>query len=432
MTKCAGFRTAKGVSKDCSAPLISDRIHSRSRRSARDYFPSNEYLIRRCRLQPILRGWLTTVAIFLLLEISGVQSVRAAQSSSPSRPIQNLIDGARKEGQLNLFLVTSLTERGARELSQAFNKRFGLNVKFNATMGDATREFPQAIQESKVGLPPSYDVMYASDTFVLQFLTSGGAERIERWEELLKEAAPEAYPIRDRVSPLDLNGYAFAWGTRAKVINYNTDLIAEKDLPKTRAEMGDPRYAGDYFLPPFITDAEYGILNYPKERWLEVVRSWSKSNPPILAYEAGLQRMLLGEFKFAQSNDYYVFKYKGRDPKTSMGLAFFGDLTPLTYTWHVVLKGAKNPNAAKLFTLWASGSEANRIFENLEYAATGNLLLGTGPMSRHIRDALDKRKIKLTGWWDSKKNQDVLRWYTTNEGRAYSRELSAAQSGRKQ
>jgi len=53
-------------------------------------------------------------------------------------------------------------------------------------------------------------------------------------------------------------------------------------------------------------------------------------------------------------------------------------------------------------------------------------------MSRQIRDSLDTRKIKLTGWWDSKKNQDVLKWYTTDEGRAYSRELSAAQSGRKQ
>lgn len=374
------------------------------------------------------------VAVFITLglEFAFGRLVLAAVSATPPSRVQQLIDGARKEGQLNLFLVTSLTERGARELNQAFNRRFGLNIKFNSTLGDATREFPQAIQEAKVGLPPSFDVMYASDTFVLQFLTSGGAERIDRWEELLKEVAPEAYQIRDRVSPLDLNGYAFAWGTRAKVINYNTDLISEKDLPKTRSEMGDPKYAGDYFLPPFITDAEYGILNYPKDRWLEVVRSWSKSNPPILAYEAGLQRMLLGEFKFAQSNDYYMFKYKGRDPKTPMGLAFFGDLTPLTYTWHVVRKGAKSPNAAKLFTLWASGSEANRIFENVDYAATGNLLLGTGPMSRQIRDALDTRKIKLTGWWDSKKNQDVLKWYTTDEGRAYSRELSAAQSGRKQ
>ena len=97
----------------------------------------------------------------------------------------------------------------------------------------------------------------------------------------------------------------------------------------------------------------------------------------------------------------------------------------------MVRKGAKSPNAAKLFALWATTSEANRIFENLDYAATGNLLLNTGPMSRQISQALDKENIKPVSWWDSKKNQDLLRWYATDEGRAYSRELSAAQTGRK-
>jgi iron(III) transport system substrate-binding protein len=372
------------------------------------------------------------IALVLFLGAVGAhgfsnESARAAES----RALQQLIEGARKEGQVNLFLVSSLSERGARDLNQAFNKRFGLNVKFNSTLGDATRQFSQTIQELKIGLPPSFDSMYVSETFVFQMLAESGVERIDGWEEILKEISPEAYQVRDKVSPLDLSGYAFAWGTRAKVMNYNTESIAEKDLPKTRVEMGDPKYAGMYFMPPFITDTEYGILVYPKDKWLDVVRTWGKSKPAILAYEAGLQRMFLGEFKFAQSNDYYMFKYKSRDPKTPIGLAFFNDLTPLTYAWHVVRKGAKNPNAAKLFALWATSPEANRVFENLDYSATGNLLLKSGAMSRQVSQALDKRNIKLSSWWDSKKNQDLLRWYATEEGRAYSRELSAAQTGRK-
>jgi iron(III) transport system substrate-binding protein len=369
--------------------------------------------------------------VTLVLELTFGALVHAAAPATAQRPVQQLIEGARKEGQVNLFLVTSLSERGARELNQAFNKRFGLDVKFNSTMGDASRQFSQTVQELKIGVPPTFDSMYVSETFVFQLMAEGGVERVEGWEELLKEISPEAYSIRDKISPLDLSGHAFAWGTRAKVMNFNTDLIAEKDLPKTRVEMGDPKYAGMYFMPPFITDAEYGILMYPKDKWLEVVRSWGRSKPTILAYDAGLQRLLLGEFKFAQSNDYYMFKYKSRDPKTPIGLAFYSDLTPLTYAWHVVRKGAKNPNAARLFALWATSSEANRIFENLDYSATGNLLLKTGAMSRQISEALDKRNIKVVSWWDSKKNQDLLRWYSTDEGRAYSRELSAAQTGRK-
>jgi len=141
--------------------------------------------------------------------------------------------------------------------------------------------------------------------------------------------------------------------------------------------------------------------------------------------------MLVGEFKFAPSNDHYLFKYKGRDPKTPIGMAFFKDLTPLTYAWYVVHQRARHPNAAKLFALWATSPEANRIFENLDYSATGNLLLGTGPMSYQITRALEKKNIKLVSWWESKKSLEVLRWFGTPEGAAYSKELAAAQSGRK-
>src|SRR4026209_2582822 len=153
------------------------------------------------------------IAVFITLGLELVfgRLVLAAVSATPPSRVQQLIDGARKEGQLNLFLVTSLTERGARELNQAFNKRFGLNLKFNSTLGDASRQFSQTVQELKMGLPSSFDGMYVSETFVFQMLAEGGVERVEGWEELLKEISPEAYAVRDRVSPLDLNGYAFAW-----------------------------------------------------------------------------------------------------------------------------------------------------------------------------------------------------------------------------
>jgi ABC-type Fe3+ transport system substrate-binding protein len=358
-------------------------------------------------------------------------SFAPAAEKSEQQQVQQLINGARKEGQLNVSLVSSLSEAGARELNQAFNRRFNLNLKFNVTLGETTRQFPRVMEELKLGLPPSFDAMYVSETYIVHLIKAGGVEPIDNWVAMLKEISSEAHRVANELSPLDLKGHAFAWGTRAKVLNYNTDLISEKELPRTHIEFGDPKYSGAYFMPPFITEAEYGILVYPKDRWLEIVKTWGASKPEILNYEAGLQRMFLGEFKFAQSNDYYMFKHKARDPKTPIGLAFFEDFTPLTYAWHVTRKGARNPNAAKLFTLWATSPEANRVFENLDYSATGNLLLNTGPMSRQIKDALDKRKIKLISWWDSQKNADVLEWYASGEGQMYKKELSAAQTGRR-
>ena len=375
-----------------------------------------------------LAGGLLALSVLICPGMGTVAPVGAQVSGK--QLLTQLIEGARKEGQLNVLVVSSQGEAGVRELNQAFNRRFGLNVKFNGTIASIDSYFSRILEELKIGIDPSFDAIYVAEEFVFPLMAAGGLARIDNWEALLKEISPEAYQVRDRVSPPDVAGYAFAWGTRAKVINYNTDLISESALPQTRVDMGDPKYAGMYFLPPFITDTQYGILTYPRDKWLEVVRSWSRWKPPILTYVAGLQRMFLGEFKFAPSNDYYQFQYKGRDPKTPIGMAFFKDLTPLTYAWYVVSKGAKHLNAAKLFALWATSSEANRIFENLDYSATGNLLLGTGPMSRQIKQAVEQKNIKLVSWWDSKKNLDLLRWFGTPEGAGYSKELAAAQTGR--
>jgi ABC-type Fe3+ transport system substrate-binding protein len=97
----------------------------------------------------------------------------------------------------------------------------------------------------------------------------------------------------------------------------------------------------------------------------------------------------------------------------------------------MVRKGARHPNAAKLFALWATTSEANRIIENPNYSGSPNLLLGTGPISRQEIKALKDRNIKPVSWFDSPENVEKLLWYETEEGKRYVRELSAARLGRK-
>jgi len=157
---------------------------------------------------------------------AGPMPAAAAQASEGQRLLEQLVEGARKEGQLNVFLTSSQRERGVKELNQAFNRRFELNVKFNVTLASITRNFAKVVEELKIGLTPSHDVMYLSEGFLFPLLQIGGIARIDNWEALLKEISPEAYQVRDKISPLDMAGYAFAWGNRVKGINYNTDLIS--------------------------------------------------------------------------------------------------------------------------------------------------------------------------------------------------------------
>jgi ABC-type Fe3+ transport system substrate-binding protein len=346
--------------------------------------------------------------------------------------LQQLIEGARKEGHLNWYPVSSLGSDGAKAIAQVFNKRFGLNIRINADVsGRIATVFSKAIVETKSGLPPTFDVMYGPDHRAFELKQGGGLERIDNWDALLKEISPEAYAVREKISPLDIAGYAFLWANRIKCINYNPNLIKESELPQNITDLGNPKYKGAFSLAPFVTDAEFGTLVYPKDRWMEIVRTWGALNPPIMTYEAGVQRMLLGEFKFLPSNGEYLFEIKGKNPKAPIGIAFFKDLTANSYVFHMVRKNAKNPNTAKLFALWTTTPEANRFFE-VDYVTSPNLVLGTGPISRQLNTLLKERNIKPVSWFDSKENLAKLLWYyQTEEGKRYVAEMAKARTGRR-
>ena len=375
--------------------------------------------------------WCISVLVFSL---SG-PAVRPAATAeiSGQQLLKQLIEAARKEGRLDYFTISSQGERGAREIETAFNRRFDLNIKFNTDLsGGEAEKFSQAQMEAAAGIPPTYDVLQGPEHRPLGAWEKKAIQYIDNWEALLKEISSEAYEVRDKISPLVLAGYAFAFANRVSALNYRTDLISEDELPQTRKELGNPKYKGMYPADKWITTTQFGTLVYSRDEWLKIVQSWSWWNPPVLHYPVAVQRMMVGEFKFIPTNAYYVFQVKARDPKAPIGLAFFKDLTPVSYVLHHVQKGAKHPNAAKLFVLWSTSPEAQNIWESVENASAENLMLkrGTGPMSTNVREALLKKNVKLVSWWDNKKALDTFLWYSTPEGQEYSKKLEQAQYGR--
>ena len=248
--------------------------------------------------------WMRTAiqGIFLATHATAFSAdvfAQAAKGAESQQSLKQLIEAARKEGRVDWYALNSLRSQGARAVGQAFNKRFGLNLQVNADMSGRTVEkLSDEIIKSKTGLPPSYDVMYGPDDRIVRLWQNGGMERVDRWDVLLKEISAEGYAVKDKISPLDLAGYAFLSGTRIKAINYNTSAIAEADLPQTRADLGNPKFHGTYVLEPFTTTTEFGVLVYPRDRWLEIVRSWGSWTPPLISNQAAVDRMLLGEFKF--------------------------------------------------------------------------------------------------------------------------------------
>src|SRR5262245_14165929 len=354
--------------------------------------------------------------------------VSTQAADAPSSGLKSLVDGARREGRLNVTVVTSQGAKGGEALGEAFKRRFGLadmKVAFylnQGTAGDAHK----AIAEYQSGIPPTFDAMYFVDEAVLLLKDSKAISRIDNWQPLLAEIAPEAYKVKDKLSPQPFDGYAFTWATRINAILYNPKLISREELPKTLTEYGNPKYKGKYSVPPWITRAIMGTLKYDKEEWLNVVRSWGRNKGHMLAFNAGIDRLLLGELAFLAANDYYYYAEKDKDRNAPIGLSFFEDLTTLHRAMNVVLEGARNANAAKLFVLWSMGAEASLLFQKYSYAP--NVYLGKrGPLSAAIVSELEKRNIKPVTWFDSPQTIKEFLWYETAEGKKYAQALDRAQ-----
>lgn len=368
------------------------------------------------------------VGLFGLFAVAPFVPTTALAGSAQVSGLKGLIEGARREGQLKVTVVTSQGAKGGGALGEAFKRRFGLvdmKITFDLNSGTAG-DAHKAIAEHQSGIPPTFDAMYFVDEAVLLLKNAGAISRIENWEPLLAEIAPEAHKARNKLSPQPFDGYAFTWATRTNAILYNPKLISKDELPKTLPEYGNPKYKGRYSVPPWITRAIIGTLKYDKEEWLKVVRSWGRNKGHMLAFNAGIDRLLLGELAFLSANAYYYYAEKDRDPKAPIGLSFFEDLTTLHRAMNVVLEGARHPNAAKLFTLWSIGEEASLLFQKYSYAP--NVFLGKkGPLSTAIVTELEKANIKPVTWFDTPKTLKQFLWYETAEGKKYAQAIDRAQ-----
>jgi ABC-type Fe3+ transport system substrate-binding protein len=343
-----------------------------------------------------------------------------------SAELRALVDAARREGQLDLMIVSSVGEKGAKDLTGAFKARFGLDIALNADLsGQESQKFNQAVAETKAGIPPTFDLMQGSDENILSLKEVGGLDAISGWESLLSEIAPDARKVKDKVSPGELAGFSFVWATRTVALFYNPKLVASSDLPKTWKQLGEPKYKGAFSMPPWTTITLMGLLKYDKNEWLEVVRTLGRNKREILTYDAGVQRVLLGDLKFTYGNADSYFEHKADDPKAPIGQTFFQDFTPIRQVSYAVRAKAKHPHAARLFALWSASAEANEIFE--KHAYSENLVLGRGPVSRKVDQALKERGIKPVSWFDSRETLEKFRWLATNEGKEYARAVARAQ-----
>ena len=154
-----------------------------------------------------VKSWIAA-GLWGLCAVAWSMPITAHAAGAQGSGLKGLIEGARKEGRLNVTVVTSQGAKGGEALGEGFKRRFGLGdmkITFDLNQGTAG-DAHKAIAEHQSGIPPTFDAMYFVDEAVLLLKDAGAISRIDNWQSLLAESAPEAHKVREKLSPAPFDG----------------------------------------------------------------------------------------------------------------------------------------------------------------------------------------------------------------------------------
>ena len=350
--------------------------------------------------------------------LTGANWLTASEAAS----LKELVEGARKEGQLNVLLESTLTPELVRGLEAAMNKYYGLNLKVgHIGAGGYGKALSIMITEHKTGTKPTFDATIGYDNHITSMMDAGAIESIQNWKELV----PKGTPLDDQtISPPVLKNTAFKYTDDFSLLTYNTNLISKADLPMKLADFGNPKYKGKFSVRASVSTQSMALFMYDKEKVLDIYRSWGKNEPKVLSIAEGVDRMVLGELSmvpFTNVHHYYRRKEAG-DP---IGMAVIQDLVPWNPIYMVVRTNAPHANAARLWALFNTGPEAQRLWEK-EVKWT-NFSYPKQSRADEVKKLIDDSGAKVVNWAENEETLKLMRWlFTSKEGEAYQKRLTSA------
>jgi ABC-type Fe3+ transport system substrate-binding protein len=353
---------------------------------------------------------------------SGGLAAAAESSSKGKQTLDELVAKAKQEGELVATIQSSWSKGLIPPLTDAFRKRFGLDIKVTVANVNSAQHFPVAIAETQAGAPATYDAVQGDDAETMQIVGAGATQKVENWATLIAEINPlvRSGKVRpDEISRGPFQDHSFMFMANVKQLIYNTRSISEKDLPRTHRDLADPKYKGKFAQPPWTSHWEIAPAAFDKfdrNEWLEVVRRAGKNSGAVMGESGAVQRVILGEFAFALAQDRYMRQVFAKDPKAPIAARFFDDYNELNQVYYSVRTRARHPAAGTLWALWMTTAESQRIWQPSDLQA---MPYGDSQLDRDFKQNIEKSKARVIGFLDNEKTMDLLKWYRTEEGRKY-------------
>jgi iron(III) transport system substrate-binding protein len=289
--------------------------------------------------------------------------------AGPDR-LQKLVEGAKKEGELNLYTSAQADDIGA--VAAAYEKKYGIKV----TLWRASSEkvLQRAVAEARAGRR-SMDIA-----------ETNGPEMESMHREKILQPVKSPY-LADLIAPALLPHGEWV-GTRMNVFvqAYNTRSVKKADLPKSWEELADPKWKGRLGIEQEDADWLAGMMGELGEaRGTKLFRDIVAKNGMSMRKGHTLLTNLVvsGEVPLALT----VYNYKAEQLKRKGApIDWFAIGTAIARPNGVgVARAAPHPHAAVLFYDFEISEEGQRILAQRDFV----------PTNRKVDTPLNKLPLKF-------------------------------------
>jgi iron(III) transport system substrate-binding protein len=273
-----------------------------------------------------------------------------AQAPAATAVTPALIEAAKKEGKAVWYAAMDLpvSERVARGFEAKYP---GVAIRIERT--GAERQFQRLAQER------------AANIFAADVINSSDAAHFVTWKRngwldpYVPEDVARLFPAEHR----DPDGCHATARFYAVALGYNTNLVKPEDAPKSFMELLQPKwmnrlvkahpaYSGTIMTATFQIARELGWDYFEKLAKQRVLQVQSAVDPP--------NKLALGERQvMADGNDFNLIQHK--EAGKPVELVYPAEGAPLIVCPNGVLKGAPNPNAARLFQSYLFSREGQQL-----------------------------------------------------------------------
>ncbi len=277
-----------------------------------------------------------------------------AVSTAPDR-LQKLIDGAKKEGVLNIYTSAQTDDMGP--LVAGFEKKYG--VKATVWRAGSEKVLQRAITEAR------------GNRFTVDVIETNGPELESMHREKILQAVRS--PHHANLIPSAVMPHREWVGTRLNVFvqAYNTKLVKKEELPKTWDDLLHPRWKGRLGIEAEDQDWLAGVAGELGEaRSTKLFKDIVAANGMSVRKGHTLLTQLVasGEVPFALT----VYNYKVEQLKQKGApIDWFSIGTAIARPNGIaVTRGAPNPHAALLFYEYEISEEGQKILVERDFVPT--------------------------------------------------------------